>query len=166
MAGSRVFHSDLGFTRGSTRFSFARAGSPTRRAGMLASNWRLFMGCPYKCCIDYIFDLSMRQYRTAGRLDDDRDTEARSGQIYVPAHHGGCNKLDPETDNWVPNPFIRNAESTAELHVCRDRGGHKAELPGRENRTGSLAITSNILLRYHLCPKEIPSFWRFKMDLH
>src|SRR6266446_2707348 len=94
MAGSRVFHSDLGFTRGSTRFSLARAGSPARRAGMLASNWRLFIVCPYKCCIDYIFALTMRRYLTTGHFDSDRDAEAGSRQIYVPAHHGGCNESD------------------------------------------------------------------------
>src|SRR5882672_10287759 len=95
MAGSRVFHSDLGFTRGSTRFSFARAGSPTRRAGMLASNWRLFMGCPYKCCIDY-----MLTCRCVSTVQPDASTTIGT-QRHVPAKYTSPRTMVDAT-NWMP----------------------------------------------------------------
>src|SRR5258706_1036203 len=110
MAGSRVFHSDLGLVRGYTRLSFARAGSPIRRPGILASNWRLFIACPYKCCIDYIFG-----HRCVRNLQPGTSTAIGTQKHVLGKYTSPRTMMDAmnwmlKIDNWAPDLFIRNAE--------------------------------------------------------
>jgi hypothetical protein len=141
---------------------------------MLASNWRLFIVCPYECYIDYIFGISMRQYLTTGHFDSDRDTETRSGQIYAPRTMVDAMNRIAKIDNGAPNlsrtyagPWLGCLQPVIFQHhalqsyMSAGIAGVviKLGLPGCESRRANLAITSDTFLRYDPGAREIHSFW-------